>query len=47
MKKIITAIIITLVILAIIVISINTWVKATTKKQIIKDDRRLQTPTIF
>lgn len=37
MKKVITTIIIVLVILAIIVISVNIYVKSTTKKQIIKD----------
>lgn len=38
MKKVITTIIIVLVILAIIVISVNIYVKASTKKQIIKED---------
>ena len=38
MKKVITTIIIVLIILAIIVISVNIYVKASTKKQIIKED---------
>ncbi len=38
MKKVITTIIIVLVILAIIVISVNIYVKSTTKKQIIKEE---------